>query len=225
MEGRLRPHPPMHGKRVLFDSGAPLQPWQGVRPPEVSGNRAFIRAYLPRRFPILPGGQRQAAGLARQRRDHAEAAAGDRSPRVLLRARELEHPSRRAHARRARDRRLRGGAREGAALPQRRLAEGDRLRARRDRGHQPRRASLGPAQRRRGRRDRHHAGSSTTPTSCRGSSCAARERRASCASRRSTTRGQVHPRGVREAARPAHEASSRSRRCPTRSARSRRRAR
>ena len=36
------------------------------------------------------------------------------------------------------DRRLRGGARQGAALPERRPARGDRLRARDDRGHQPR---------------------------------------------------------------------------------------
>ena len=40
---------------------------------------------------------------------------------LLLRARELEHPPRRAHAGGALDRRLRGGAREGAPLPQRRV--------------------------------------------------------------------------------------------------------
>jgi cysteine desulfurase/selenocysteine lyase len=37
----------------LFDSGAPLQPWQGVRPHEVSGNRAFIPHTFRDEFPIL----------------------------------------------------------------------------------------------------------------------------------------------------------------------------
>jgi len=41
-------------------------------------------------------GQRPAARLVRQRRDDAQAAGRDRPPRLVLRARELEHPPRRA---------------------------------------------------------------------------------------------------------------------------------
>ena len=66
----------------------------------------------------------------------------------------------------------------------------DRLRARRDRGDQPRRAELGPPQRRRRATRSSSPGSSTTPTSCPGSSSAPRRARAS-ASRRSTIAGQV----------------------------------
>ena len=64
--------------------------------------------------------QREAARLARQRGDHAEAAGGHRSALALLRARELERPSRGPPAGGPRDRRVRGGARNGAALPERR---------------------------------------------------------------------------------------------------------
>ncbi len=111
-----------------------------------AGASAVRRARGAPRLPDPAGaGQRQAAGLVRQRRDHAEAAGGDRSPRVLLRARELQHPPRRARARGARDRRLRGRARDGAPLHRRRLGRRDRLRARRDRGDQPGREELGRA--------------------------------------------------------------------------------
>ncbi len=224
--------------------GAPTPPVSGAVPPEPAiasrRDRAVqsrarprsrrqardLRSGLdPARLPDPRGARpRTPPGLARQRRDDAEAARGHRSPHVLLRARELEHPPRRAHAGGARDRRLRGRARQGAPLPQRAVVAGDRLRARRDRGDQPRRAELGPAQHRRGRRDRHHAGSSTTPTSCPGSSSAPRRARAS-ASRPVDIDGPDHPRGVREAARARARGSSRSRRSRTRSARSRRRAR
>ena len=48
-------------------------------------------------FPILQGDrQRKAADLVRQRGDHAEAAGGHRPAVVVLRARELQHPPRRA---------------------------------------------------------------------------------------------------------------------------------
>ena len=65
-------------------------------------------------------GQRQAADLVRQRRDHAEAAGGDRPAGVLLRPRELQHPPRRARTGRAGHRRLRGSPRHGPAVHRRR---------------------------------------------------------------------------------------------------------
>ena len=96
------------------------------------------------------------AGLARQWRDDAKAALGDRPALAFLREREFQHPPRRAYVGGARHRRLRGRARQGAALHQRRLAAGHRLRARRDGGDQSRRAILGPSLCERGRRDRRH---------------------------------------------------------------------
>ena len=77
------------------------------------------------------------AGLVRQRGDHAEAAGRDRPAVVLLRPRELEHPSRRPRAGGARHRRLRGCPRDGAAIHRRVQERGDRLRPRHHRGHQP----------------------------------------------------------------------------------------
>ena len=145
---------------------------------------------------------RAAARLARQRGDDAEAAGRHRSDLVLLRARELERPPRRAHARGARDRRLRGRARQGAALPQRAV----RRRRSSSCAARPRRstsspraggaATSAPATR------SSSPGSSTTRTSFRGSSSAPRRARA-CASRPVDDRGEVHARRVREAARPA----------------------
>ena len=65
-------------------------------------------------FPILDRKiRRQAAGVPRQRGDDAEAAAGDRRARALLRALQREHPPRPAHAGRGGDGGLRGSAREG----------------------------------------------------------------------------------------------------------------
>ena len=58
--------------------------------------------------------ERAAAGMARQRRDHAEAAKRDRPDLQVLRGRELEHPPGGARAGRPRDRRVRGVPREGA---------------------------------------------------------------------------------------------------------------
>jgi cysteine desulfurase / selenocysteine lyase len=37
----------------VYDSAAPLQPWQGVRPPQVSGHRAFVPQTFRNEFPIL----------------------------------------------------------------------------------------------------------------------------------------------------------------------------
>ena len=83
-------------------------------------------------------------------------------------------------------------------------ARGDRLRARRDRGHQPRRAELGPPQRRRRRRDRHHL--ARAPREHRAVAAALR-REGRAAARRAGRRPRPgHPRRVREAARPAHAA-------------------
>ena len=97
----------------------------------------------------------QAAHLARQRRDDAKAAGGHRSACAFLRIRELQHSSRGARARRALDRRLRSGARQGATLSESAFGEGHHLRARRDRRHQSRRPDLGSAQCETGRRNRH----------------------------------------------------------------------
>ena len=122
--------------------------------------------------------QRPAAGLARQRRDHAEAAGGDRPPRVLLRARELQHPPRRARAGGARDRRLRGRAREGAraSSTRRRASEIVFVRGATE-AHQPGRAELGPAATSARATRSSSPTSSTTPTSCPGSSSAPRRAR------------------------------------------------
>ena len=58
--------------------------------------------------------------------------------------RQRQHPPRRPHAQPARHRRLRGGARRGARLPQRRRPQGDHLHPRHHRGHQPGGAELRP---------------------------------------------------------------------------------
>ena len=144
---------------VLDLSGLNFQHQPGLSAPSngITGVRPFDPYAIKRDFPIL---QRNVHGRPLVWLDNAATtqkpqAVIDRIS-LLLRARELEHPPRRAHAGGARDRRLRGRARQGAPLPQRAVAEGDRLRARRDRGDQPGRAELGPAQRRAGRRDRHH---------------------------------------------------------------------
>ena len=65
--------------------------------------------------------------------------AGDRRHRRVLSHRLRQRASRRLSAQRALDRAVRGGAREGARLPQCRRRPRDRLRARRHRGDQPRR--------------------------------------------------------------------------------------
>ena len=72
----------------------------------------------------------------------------------FLRPRQLEHPSRRPHPGRPGDRRLRAGAAEGAGLPGRVVGQGNHLRPRHDRRHQPRRPDLRPEIPAAGRRDR-----------------------------------------------------------------------
>ena len=67
-------------------------------------------------------GARQAAGLPRQRGDFAEAAAGDRRARQLLRELQREHPPRRPRSRRRGDGSVRRGAREGRDVHQRAVA-------------------------------------------------------------------------------------------------------
>ena len=131
---------------------------------------------------------------------------GHRSPLVLLRARELEHPPRRAHARRARDRRLRGRAREGATLPQRAARSSEIVFvARHDRGHQPDRADAGAgATSARATRSSSRS-SSTTPTSFPGSS-SARSKGAKLRVAPVDDRGAGPARGVRAAPRAADQA-------------------
>ena len=83
-------------------------------------------------------------------------------------------------------------------------AEEHRLRPRRDRGDQPRRPELGPAQRRRRRRDRHHL--ARAPRQHRPLAAALR-RDGRAPARGAGRRSRAgHPRGVREAARPADAA-------------------
>ena len=90
-------------------------------------------------FPILrQPGPRQAAGLSRQRRDHAEAAGGARRAAALLHRRSTPTSTAACTAQRARDRRLRGGAREdprASSTPP--ASQRDHLHAQRDREHQP----------------------------------------------------------------------------------------
>ena len=96
-------------------STALAEPCRGRRPPPRRRPRSA------RDFPILARrGARQAARLPRQRGDDPEAAGRHRRrSRRVLRARQRQHPPRRALALSDGDRRVRGGAREGAALPQR----------------------------------------------------------------------------------------------------------
>ena len=126
----------------------------------------------------------------------------------------------RTRSRRARPTPTKARATKVRALPQRAVAARDRLRARRDRGHQPRRASWGGRNVDEGdeiviTQLEHHA--NIVPWQ----QLARREGRA--AARRARRRQRPgHPRGVREAAQLRGRASSRSRRSRTRSARSRR---
>ncbi len=147
---------------------------------------------------------------------------GDRSPLVLLRARELQHPPRaRTRWPRARPTPTRAARDKVRALPQRAVAGRDHLRARRDRGHQPGRQELGRPQRRARRRDRHHA--PRAPRQHRALAAAVPPRRApSCAWRRSTTPGRCILEEYEKLLAPRTQARRRSRRSRTRSARSRR---
>ena len=111
--------------------------------------------------------------------------------------REREHPSRRPPAQRARDRRLRA-AREtvrrflNAAEPRR-----DRLRARHDRGDQPRGADLRPRARRAGRRGGHLGDGA--PLEHRAVADALRGEGRAAAGHSDHRRGELQPRRVRDA--------------------------
>ena len=135
---------------------------------------ALRRRAHPRGFPD-PGdaGLRQAAGLSRQRRLGAEAEGGARPHRAGLHDRIRQRASRPALSRQRRDRGLRGRAREGARVPQRRA--------------RPKRSSSPATPPRRSTSSRYTFGAradqgratrscsrswSTIPTSCRGISCA-----------------------------------------------------
>ena len=103
------------------------------------------------------------------------------------------------------DRPVRGGAREGAGPAQRRRRARDRVRARRHRGDQPRRAELGPGQPANPATRSSSAMSSTTRTSCRGSML--RDRLGAEAGRRADRRHRrIRPGAFRGAAVAAHPA-------------------
>ena len=133
---------------------------------------------------------RQAAGLARQRRHHAEAAGRDRPPaRTSTSTRTRTSTAPRTRWRRARPTPTRRRARRSRRFLNAPSARRDRLRARRHRGASTwsRRAGAAATSARATRSS--SPGSSTTPTSCPGSCCAPRRARG-CASRRSTTAGR-----------------------------------
>ena len=122
-----------------------------------------------REFPIFD--EQSRSGVSRFRRQRAEAALRSSTGIAeLLPHRLRQRASRRLSAQRPLDR---AGSRRRArrcgpcSTPPTRPR--DRVRARRDRGDQPRRAELGPGHPRSRRRDRRSASSSTTRTSCRGS--------------------------------------------------------
>ena len=189
---------------------------------------AATRVRSVRRAPRLPDPRgarpRQAPRLARQRGDHAEAARGHRSAHVLLRARELEHPPRRAHARGARDRRLRGGARDACAASstRRRRARSSSCAARPRASTSSRRA--GAARNvERGRRDRHHL--ARAPRQHRAVAAALRREGRALRVAPVDDRGEVILEEYEKLLGPQDAARLVHRRSRTRSARSRRRAR
>mmetsp|Transcript_29219 Transcript_29219/g.68494 ORF Transcript_29219/g.68494 Transcript_29219/m.68494 type:complete len:203 (-) Transcript_29219:951-1559(-) len=108
---------------------------------------------VPRAAP--DGLRREAARVPRQRGHLAEAAGSDRRGHQLLRARQRQRAPRRARALDPRDQRLRGGARQGGCVRERRVAPRDRLHARGHRGDQLSRCDVGCSERGRRRRDCH----------------------------------------------------------------------
>ena len=221
---RCRRRPPPSGFDFV-DTGDGRSAGAGAAVPQLgsAAHPPFDVHAVRRDFPILSGArQRPAAGLARQRRDHAEAAGGDRpARRTSTSTRTPTSTARRTSWPRARPTPTRARARRSRRFLSAASSRRDRLRARRHRGDQPGRAELGPAAHRRGRRDRHHAPG------------APRQHRAlaACWPREKGAKLRVDPgrrprpgaaRRVPEAARRADASSSRSRRSRTRSARSRR---
>ncbi len=143
--GRPRPRRRSSSRRATAGSAT-----RSPRRPDGHPRRRRARPRVPG---PRPGGPR----VPRQRGDVAEAARGHRRDRGLLRAPQREHPPRRLPARGGGDGPLRGRPRPRGDLA-RRHDEGDGLHEERDRGDQPRRLRVGPAQRRAGRRDRPDAG-------------------------------------------------------------------
>ena len=121
-----------------------------------------------------PADDRRAAGLSRQRRQHAAAAAGDRGARRRLRAALRQRPSRHPLAQRTEHRAVRRSPREGPGVHRRRAARGSDLHPRHDRGHQPRRPQLGRRQPASRATKSCSPRWSTTRTSSPGSNCAER---------------------------------------------------
>ena len=120
----------------------PSMPTRKAGSPDGHG-RLHPPARLARRFPGDPRG----LGLSRQRRHRAEAAGGDRRDHARLCRDLCDRPSRRLSALGRDDAGLRGVARGGSrGFIGAAVARGDRLRPRRDRGDQPRRAELGRRQ-------------------------------------------------------------------------------
>ena len=171
--------------------------------------------------PVAHGARRQAAGLPRLRRHLAEAERGARRRAGLLRAAQRRRAPRGAPARRGGDRRLRGRPRDDRAPssarrptrsssprtpPRRSTSSPTRSPTPRRRG--PRRA----ARTRRGvgascsagRRDRSSPRWSTTPTSCRGRSCAGAPA-PRCAGSPSRADGELDLDDARRAGHRAHQ--------------------
>ena len=171
--------------------------------PAVS-NGSYDVARIRADFPILgDAGLRQAAGLSRQRRLGAEAAGRARPHAAGLHRRIRQRAPRPALSRQCRDRGLRGRARDGARVPQRRAAGRDHLHPQRHRGDQPRRlyvrARAHPARRRdraldHGASLQHRALAFPARAPGRGDQMGAGRRR-----------GQFPDRRIREAAWPAHQ--------------------
>ena len=173
---------------------------EGAQQAPASGRRGDPGG-LPDPDPHRAG--REAAGLPRLRGDLAEAAPGARRRALVLR----EHQRRAAPggppARRGGDRRLRGRPRHHRRV-HRRARAGDRLHPQQHRGHQPRRLRAVqrrdgegagvPARTPSGRATRSSSPRwSTTPTCCRGSSCASAPGRPCAGSGSPTTAGWTSP--------------------------------
>ncbi len=159
-------------------------------------------ADLPRRVRCRPHTARipdlreqSRSGVSRFRRQRAEAASGHRRHRRVLPHRLRQRASRRLSAQRPLDRPVRGGAREGAGLPQRRrrTARSCSCAAPPRRSTSSRRAGARPSSKPATRSS--SAMSSTTRTSCRGSML--RDRLGAEAGRRADRRHRrVRPRRV-----------------------------
>ena len=155
-EPRARHVPGAGSSRRAARSWSPSsRPRATAGSPKRSRSRRLMMSAMPtvarrrrRRVPgAAPGDRRASDRLPRLRRDLADAAAGDRRDDALLHRVAGLDPPRRLPARRRGDRPVRG--RPAADRRLARLdARGDDLHRQRDRGDQPRRLHLGPAERR-----------------------------------------------------------------------------